>query len=171
MTKVFEFTSEWQERGHHSIAQYVQQFCPYRQGEKGVNGLGSYKCEKCPHCVKRNMTDHGGTVECNFDVLDLSLTYHWYDEIASGRKCEEYRKLSYHWYHRLLDHEAHEMLNRLEDAKCFRKYDGVRFHRGQGGKQTMMFECGGIYIDYGDPNRGAPEDEKVFIIKLGKRLQ
>ena len=25
------------------------------------------------------------------NVLDLSLTYHWYDEIEAGRKTEEYR--------------------------------------------------------------------------------
>lgn len=165
---IIPFTAEWRQKGH-SLAEYTMDPCPYRQTcDHGVIGLGSHKCQKCPHCVKRDM--EARTVECNFDILDLSLTYHWYDEIASGHKTEEYRELTYYWYKRLLDSEAHEMLNQLEDAKCFRKYDAVRFHRGQGGKQTMLFECKEIHIGYGAPWHGAPEDRKVFIIPLGHRL-
>ena len=153
------------------IAQYTLQHCPYRQGDKGVVGLGSIQCSKCPHCVERILDQSSGTVECDFDVLDLSLTYHWYDEIESGRKCEEYRELTYYWYKRLLDQDFNERLNRLEDAKHFRKYDAVRFHRGQGGKRTMMYEVGNIHIGYGNVKDGAPNDRKVFVINLGKRLQ
>ena len=170
MSKILRFDIAWEERGP-MIAQHTLQSCPYRQGDKGVNGLGSLKCEKCPHCVERILNENDGTVECDFDVLDLSLTYHWYDEIESGRKTEEYREMTYYWYKRLLDHEAHEMLNRLEDAKEFRKYDAVRFHRGQGGKQTMMYECGDIRIGYGNVRHGAPANKKCFVIRLGKRLQ
>ncbi len=153
------------------IAQHTLQHCPYRQGDKGVVGLGSLQCEKCPHCVQRILNENDGTVECDFDVLDLSLTYHWYNEIESGRKCEEYRELTYYWYKRLLDPKGTERLNRLEDATEFRKYDAVRFHRGQGGKQTMMYECGDIRIGYGNVRHGAPAHKKCFVIRLGKRLQ
>lgn len=153
------------------IARFTLQYCPYRQGEKGVVGLGSLQCEKCPHCVERILNENDGTVECDFDVLDLSLTCYWYDEIESGRKCEEYRELTYYWYKRLLDPKGTERLNRLEDAKEFRKYDAVRFHRGQGGKRTMMYEVGDIWIGYGNVKDGAPADKKCFVIRLGKRLQ
>lgn len=29
--------------------------------------------------------------------LHLVLTYHWYDEIAAGRKTIEYRAMTHHW--------------------------------------------------------------------------
>jgi hypothetical protein len=167
--RIIPFTAEWRQKGH-SIAEYTMEPCPYRQTcDHGVIGLGSHKCQKCPHCVKRDL--EARTVECSFDILDLSLTYHWYDEIESGRKCEEYRELTYYWYKRLLDPKGTERLNRLEDAKEFRKYDAVRFHRGQGGKQTMMYEVGDIRIGYGNVKDGAPADKKCFVIRLGKRLQ
>lgn len=107
----------------------------------------------------------------SMNILDLSLTYHWFDEIAAGRKLEEYRELKYYWYNRLLDLGAHEMLNRLEDAKCFRKYDAIRFHRGQGSPVTMLVECIGIRIGYGREDWGAPKGKKVFVIQLGDILE
>lgn len=40
--------------------------------------------------------------------LLLVLTYHWYDEIAAGRKRVEYRTMSPHW-RRLIWERRHEL--------------------------------------------------------------
>lgn len=95
-------------------------------------------------------------------ILDLSLTYHWYDMIASGEKKEEYREIKYFYIKRLYD-LYHPDTN-------FKHYDAVRFHRGQGGKVSMLVECKGIRIGRGKPEWGAPE-ENVFIISLGKIIE
>lgn len=100
-------------------------------------------------------------------ILDLSLTYHWYDEIAAGRKKEEYRKRSSYYYKRLTTHTQ-------GDCELFyggiKHFDAVRFHRGQGSRTTMLVECLGIHIGYGKEEWGAPK-EKVFIIRLGKIIK
>lgn len=93
-------------------------------------------------------------------ILDLSLTYHWYDEIASGRKKEEYRDITPFWKSRL---------EQAFDGKTtFKKYDAIRFRRGRYGKTTMLVECRSIYVGYGRPELGAPEDKEVYILDLGK---
>ena len=98
-------------------------------------------------------------------ILDLSLTYHWYDMIASGEKKEEYREIKYFYIKRLYDDLPHS------DAEShFKHYDAVRFHRGQGGKVSMLVECKGIRIGRGKPEWGAPE-ENVFIISLGEIIK
>lgn len=95
-------------------------------------------------------------------ILDLSLTYHWFDEIAAGRKKEEYRLCSSLYYRRL----TYAGVVDLFDGQ-FRHYDAVRFHRGQGSRTTMLVECLGIHIGYGKEEWGAPPRKKVFIIQLG----
>ena len=104
-------------------------------------------------------------------ILDLSLTYHWYDEIESGRKKEEYRQLKRFYYKRLLDFSSGVCIDNLINAQNFAHYDAVRFHRGQGGKTTMLFKIEDIRIGYGRPEWGAPDNEKVFIIQLGDKIQ
>ena len=89
-------------------------------------------------------------------ILDLSLTYHWYDMIATGVKKEEYREVKEFYIKRLYDTDRH-----------FKHYDAVRFHRGQGGKVSILVECKGIRIGLGKPDWGAPEED-VFIISLGE---
>ena len=120
-------------------------------------------------------------------ILDLSLTYHWYDMIASGEKKEEYRELK-EFYFKRLNTDWHLHLEQgcykgckdftFDPKKCIRcqkffdfPYDAVRFHRGQGGKVSMLVECKGIRIDYGKSEWGAPEDKPVFIISLGEIIQ
>ena len=112
-------------------------------------------------------------------ILDLSLCYKWYDMIESGEKTEEYREMKLYWVKRLLDpfniflgkkNETIYGLNELSDPLKCKQYDYVRFHRGQGSKQTMLFEYKGFNIGIGNPVWGAPEDKEVFIIKLGKRI-
>lgn len=103
-------------------------------------------------------------------ILDLSLCYKWYDMIESGEKTEEYREIKDYWLHRLtyivrIFGEINE-----RDAAFRKNYKYICFHRGQGGKQTMLFEYKGFKIGVGNPAWGAPKDKKVFIIKLGKRI-
>lgn len=98
-------------------------------------------------------------------ILDLSLTYHWYNEIASGRKKEEYRQLNGYYYKRLTTQGVLDLF----DGK-FKHYDAVCFHRGQGSRTTMLVECKGIRIGYGKEEWGAPK-KKVFIITLGNILE
>ena len=99
-------------------------------------------------------------VKLQNDILDLSLTYHWYDEIAAGRKLEEYREITPFWKSRL---------EQAFDGKTtFKKYDAIRFRRGRYGKTTMLVECRSIYVGYGRPELGAPEGKEVYILDLGK---
>ena len=115
-------------------------------------------------------------------ILDLSLTYHWYDEIAAGRKKEEYRaRKPFYWkrfiYPDGLNYACYKGCTDYTTDNCgncnrmsFRHYDAVRFHRGQGSRTTMLVECLGIHIGYGKEEWGAPK-EKVFIIILGNILE
>lgn len=116
----------------------------------------------------------------NLKVLDLSLCYKWFDMIASGEKKEEYREIKDYWTKRFIqNHVCVRKFREFEHSKIVyrnalryfpRHYDAVRFHRGQGGKQTMLIECKGISVGYGNPAWGAPADREVYIIKLGQRL-
>lgn len=109
--------------------------------------------------------------------------------IASGEKQEEYRDIKPFYCRRLSDYCKYMNFNQSntmfgwsptphckDGSLCFgyngvyvKNYDAIRFHRGQGGKQTMLIECKGISVGYGNPEWGAPADKEVFIIKLGNR--
>lgn len=109
-------------------------------------------------------------------ILDLSLKWEWYDMIERGEKTEEYREIKDYYLKRLV-YRSEDMpplevkYMKKSDMLLFaRTYNAVRFHRGQGGKQTMLFEYKGFKIGIGNPLWGAPENKEVFIIKLGKRL-
>lgn len=123
-------------------------------------------------------------------VLDLSLSYHWYEEIASGRKKEEYRQIKPFYCCRLSDFCKYKHYNTSNvmfgvdtvphcsinnDSLCAahnhvyaKEYTHVRFHKGQGSPIIMLVECKGISVGKGNPEWGAPTDEEVYIIKLGK---
>lgn len=113
-------------------------------------------------------------------VLDLVLKHKWYDMIDTGDKREEYRKIGWYWLKRLVDTEQGEFeFHNGEDGiepNSFKAqnlvgkpYTHVRFHRGYT-STTMTFEFSGLSVGLGNPDWGAPKDEQVFIIKLGKRL-
>lgn len=100
----------------------------------------------------------------SMNILDLSLTYHWYDEIAAGHKLEEYREITDFYRSRLT-------FSQWRGTDIFRHYDAVRFHRGQGSPVTMLVECIGIRIGYGREDWGAPKGKQVFVIQLGDILE
>ncbi len=93
-------------------------------------------------------------------ILELAVTYHWYDEIEAGRKPEEYRSNTPFYRSRLMYPESSE--------EVWKHYDAIRFRRGRFGKQTMLVEHKGTRLGIGRPEWGAPEDKKVFILELGK---
>lgn len=113
-------------------------------------------------------------------ILDLSLTYHWYDEIEAGRKKEEYREDKPFYRKRFMSkYRKDRKMCSLECPECIMQfakmclaipYDAIRFHRGQGSKQTMLVEWKGLSFGYGSSHWGAPTDHKVWIIKLGDKL-
>jgi hypothetical protein len=120
-------------------------------------------------------------------ILDLSLTYHWYDMIASGEKKEEYREMKEFYFKRLnmewrlhLEQGCYKGCDEFSynpshcvGCKKFKPYpyDAVRFHRGQGGKTKMLVECNGIHIGQGKPEWGAVPGETYFVIELGKIIE
>ena len=117
------------------------------------------------------------------NILDLSLTYHWYDEIEAGRKPEEYRDTTDYYTSRLMyrkDIESErrfrefagmEQLTLPELVRWFAKqYDAIRFHRGQGSRTTMLVEYKGLAIGRGNTAWGAPTDKDVYILKLGNKI-
>lgn len=84
-------------------------------------------------------------------VLDLVLTHHWYDAIASGKKRYEYREIKPFWTKRLFA----------------RPYNAVRFRRGYTAT-TMEFELLGI------DETTEPNDLKLsrcYRLTLGERIQ
>lgn len=110
-------------------------------------------------------------------VLDLSLKYQWYDMIERGEKLIEYRELSPYWVNRLTERkpepERGDILLGIDQHDIplvAKKFDAVRFHRGQGSKRTMLFEIKEISVGFGLYWWGAPTDHEVFKIVLGKRL-
>ena len=156
MSKIFHYEVEEVNGVLHSAA-----LCPYGIGDDtSAFGLGSYKCSKCRFCRERDSFKR--TVECTLTVLDLSLKYHFYDEIEAGRKKEEYRAYNDYWKPRLMD------LNSCWEV--WKHYDAILFRRGRGGKRTMLVERLGTRVGYGREDWGAPKGERVFILQLGDRL-
>lgn len=84
-------------------------------------------------------------------VLDLVLTHHWYDAIASGEKRYEYREIKPFWTKRLF-------------AK---PYNTVRFHRGYTAT-TMEFELLGIDETTEPNDLNLP---RCYRLALGERIQ
>ena len=110
-------------------------------------------------------------------VLHLPLKAKWYNMIESGKKTEEYRRINPHWAKRLMrrygnfdwckkDYACHGCI-----WKCGTKnYTHVRFRYGYT-RRTMLYDIESISTGRGIPEWGAPEDNVVFIIRLGKRYE
>lgn len=89
-------------------------------------------------------------------ILHLTLTAHWFDQIVSGAKTEEYRVIKPHW-------------NRILSK---RKYDVIQFVNGYGKhRPRMVVELKGINTGLGIIEWGAPPKESVYILRLGKVLE
>lgn len=89
-------------------------------------------------------------------VLHLTLKKKWFDMIAEGIKDEEYREVKDYWEKRLVDKDY--------DVICFRNG-----YNKNAPEVTVEFK--GLCVGFGFTEWGAPEDETVFKLKLGKILK
>ena len=94
-------------------------------------------------------------------ILDLPLKKEWYNMIECGNKREEYRVIKQHWLKRLAIFDNNNKVLSLNPNH----YTHVRFRYGYT-KRTMLFKIIDISIGLGNPQWGAPINEKVFIIKF-----
>lgn len=75
--------------------------------------------------------------------------------IASGVKKEEYRQMKPYWHKRLS-----------------KKYDYVKFVNGYGADRPwMLVELKEVLTSLGVIEWGAPESERVYILRLGKVIK
>ena len=118
-------------------------------------------------------------------ILDLPLKAKWYEMIESGNKKEEYREIKKYWIGRLAKCGGRNSYEKTgfycKKAICFscitrgngfhpKEYTHVCFRFGYT-KRTMLFELESITIGVGNTNWGAPDNECVFILKLGKCIK
>ena len=87
-------------------------------------------------------------------VLRLTLKRKWFDMIASGEKCEEYRAPG-KW-----------ILSRLEG----KEYDKIEFKNGYGDVPTIEVEYLGWSYGTGRPEWGGT-GERVAVIYIGRILK
>lgn len=125
--------------------------------------------------------------------LHLVLTQHWYDEIDSGRKREEYRDITPHWVNRLCENPIRDKEGNIigrepiikEHVEFLQKrgysfasffygggivpkeFSSVVFHRGYS-DITMVFDIDMISVGCGRKDLGASGKEQ-FVIWLGER--
>lgn len=90
------------------------------------------------------------------NVLKLVLTDHWFEEIKSGRKTSEYRKVTPFWEKRISKIRSGGFL--VEFQKAYRK-----------NPERMMFEVDRVHIMNG-LNTDLKCDCDVFEIVLGDRI-
>ena len=67
--------------------------------------------------------------------IRASLTYHWYDEIAAGRKTVEYREINPYWESRLWEGGRAKDIGAIEFSRGYTntrmKYEVVRIERNE----------------------------------------
>ncbi len=119
--------------------------------------------------------------------LHLVLNKQWYEEIASGRKPEEYRELSNYWIHRLCFSRIQGDCTNPRKGKegvcaychaehhqdwCAYPFDCVTFQLGYAkNAPRMTFEVKEICIGHGKVIWGRPKGiNPHFIIRLGDRI-
>ena len=106
-------------------------------------------------------------------VLHLSLKQIWYDLISNGEKLEEYRLINGYWVKRLVE-KVYSAINCVPMV-FVKPYTHVELSLGypkaDDWSRRMLFEIESISIGRGNTNWGAPADEDVFKIKLGKRIK
>lgn len=89
-------------------------------------------------------------------ILHLTLKKKWFDEIASGRKKVEYRKITDYWEKRLMT-AMPDYVPKIFDEVHFR--NGYRIRN-----PFMRLEWKGLEF-------GVHENETVYAIQLGKILE
>ena len=89
-------------------------------------------------------------------ILHLTLKKKWFDMIKSGVKKEEYREMKPYWCKRLRN----------------KGYDAIKFTNGYNrDSPSFLIEIKERLTGLGIIEWGAPPEERVFILKLGKILK
>ena len=87
-------------------------------------------------------------------TLHLTLKKKWFDLIASGEKREGYREIKPYWNKRLT-----------------KSYDNIQFRNGYAkDSPVVIVELKEIWTGLGIVEWGAPEAERVYILRLGEIL-
>ena len=86
-------------------------------------------------------------------ILHLTLKKKWFDMIASGEKREEYREIKPYWARRIKGQSVIEFRN--------------GYAKNAPRMRVEFKEC---LVGLGITEWGAPEGQKVFILKLGEIL-
>jgi len=107
--------------------------------------------------ITASHTGLGATRDFAMRILHLTLKKKWFDMIASGEKTEEYREIKPYWNKRL--------------HKTFHTH--IRFRNGyRKDAPVMLVDMRGLLtIGYGNTLWGAPEDEMVYILRLGNIIE
>ena len=105
---------------------------------------------------------------CDCAVLRLTLKRKWYNLIASGKKCEEYRDAKPYWTKRIMKWKSNQTSNWNDIAT--NKWLVVAFARGYR-KPAMFFLITWCYIhEFADhPDWGEPSTPH-WVIGLGERV-
>ncbi len=86
------------------------------------------------------------------NILSLTLKKQWFNLILSGEKTEEYREIKPYW-----------------NVRLKKNYDVIRFRNGYiSTSPWFMIQYKGFYCGNGRPEWGAPKNQRVYILKLGK---
>ena len=90
-------------------------------------------------------------------TLHLTLKKKWFELIKSGRKTEEYREIKPYWDRRLM---------------AGKSFDTITFKNGYAkNAPTFTIELKEIISGLGVVQWGAPENETVYILKLGSIIK
>lgn len=126
-------------------------------------------------------------------ILKLTLCCVWFDMILRGEKPEEYRDIKQFWTRRFIrsndidsvcypfywDELVAALLKDTTNIErfdfYFKEFDAVEFYRGAPyyGKELprITLQLQSITTGFGLPKFGAPEDRRVFILKLGSIIE
>jgi hypothetical protein len=102
----------------------------------------------------RSLTTDWLDMELQMKILHLTLKKQWFDLIASGQKKEEYREMKPYW---------HKRLNQHFDVICFKNG-----YSASSPKVTV--ELKEVLSGLGIIEWGAPEGQRVYILRLGNIL-
>lgn len=105
-------------------------------------------------------------------TLKLTLKKKWFDLIKSGVKLEEYREIKDYWIGRLIIPHESEDGNFEPHFVEFKSFTHIQFTNGYSKTSpTFTIELLGISVGRGNTEWGAPTDNDVFILKLGKIIE
>jgi len=101
-------------------------------------------------------------------TLHLNLKAKWFGMIFRGEKPEEYRDIKPYWKKRL----SHLFPQEIRGETLYPIVDSITFSNGYAeDRPQFVIELKGIEIREGNPEWGAQEGKKYFVLKLGEILQ